>query len=97
MSKGFTRRISDNEIVKRSGFLEFIKKNSEVLADRGFKDIASDIMSKGGILIKPASTTAGMVFTAEEAKHCKTVAAIRVHIERVIVKLRDFDFFTLTS
>lgn len=92
MSKGFTGRISDNEIVKRSGFLEFIKQNTEVLADRGFKDVAPDIMSKGGILIKPPSTTAGMIYTAEEAKHCKTVAAIRIHIERVIGKLRNFVF-----
>lgn len=92
ISKGFTGRISDNEIVKRSGFLEFIKQNTEVLADRGFKDIAADIMSKGGILIKPPSTQAGMVFTAEEAAHCKTVAAIRIHIERVIGKLRNFVF-----
>ncbi|KAJ6639438.1 hypothetical protein Bhyg_12183, partial [Pseudolycoriella hygida] len=92
ISKGFTGRVTDNEIVKRSGFLEFIKENMEVLADRGFKDIAPDIMSKGGVLLKPPSTTAGIVFTAEEAKHCKTVAAIRIHIERVIRKLRYFAF-----
>lgn len=92
ISKGFTGRITDNEIVKRSGFLDFVKENMEILADRGFKSISPDIMSKGGISIKPPSTTSGMVFTAEEAKHCKTVAAIRIHIERVIGKIRNFVF-----
>lgn len=92
ISKGFTGRITDTEIIKRSGFLDFIKNNTEVLADRGFKDIAGDIMSKGGILIKPPSTKAGFVYTAEEAKMCKTVAAIRIHIERVIGRIRNFAF-----
>lgn len=92
ISKGFSGRITDNEIIKRSGFLDFIKKNTEILADRGFKDILPDIMSKGGILLKPPSTKAGIVYTAEEAKMCKTVAAIRIHIERVIGRIRNFAF-----
>lgn len=92
ISKGFSGRITDTEIIKRSGFLEFIKQNTEVMADRGFKDIAPDVMSKGGILIKPPSTKAGSIFTAEEAKMCKTIAAIRIHIERVIGRIRNFAF-----
>lgn len=92
ISKGFSGLITDNEIVKRSGFLEFIKENTAVMADRGFKDIAPHILSKGGILIKPPSTKAGLVYTAEEAKNCKIIAAIRIHIERVIGRLRNFSF-----
>lgn len=92
ISKGFSGRITDTEIIKRSGFLNFIKKNMEVMADRGFKDIAPDVMSKGGILIKPPSTKAGTIYTVEEAKMCKIVAATRIHIERVIGRVRNFAF-----
>lgn len=91
-SKGFTGRISDNEIVKRSGYLLNIKKNTEAMADRGFKESKSEIESRGGVLHKPPSTRAGIRFTKEEAKLCKSVAATRIHIERVIGKVRDFAF-----
>lgn len=92
ISKGFLGRVSDNEIVRRSGFLQFIKKGTVVMADRGFKDLESEISAIGGILIKPPSVTAGVVYTSEEANMCKSVAATRVHVERVIGKIRNFVF-----
>lgn len=84
ISKGFTGRITDNEIVKRSGFLDFIQENCEILADRGFKDIEVEVVSRGGKLLKPPSTEAGKIYTSEEAKLCKSIAAVRIHVERVI-------------
>lgn len=92
VSKGFLGRISDNEIVRRSGFLNFLKKGTCVMVDRGFKDLDSEILSIGAILIKPPSVTAGVIYTTEEAKLCKSVAATRIHVERVIGKIRNFDF-----
>lgn len=92
ISKGFSGRITDTEIIKRSGFLDFIKQNMEIMADRGFKDVAGDVISKGGILIKPPSTKAGTIYTAEEAAMCKVVAAVRIHIERAIGRVRHFAF-----
>lgn len=62
------------------------------MADRGFKDSKDAIESKGGILHKPPSTKAGIRFTKEEAKMCKSVAALRIYIERIIGKIRDFAF-----
>lgn len=57
----------------------------ELMADRGFKDIQSDIEMKGGVLHKPPSTKAGLKYTKEESKLCKSIAATRIHIERVIL------------
>lgn len=92
ISKGFLRRISDNEIVRRSGFPNFVKKGTVVMADRGFKDLQLEIMHLDGILIKPPSVTAGVIYTSDETKLCKSIAATRIHVERVIGKIRNFSF-----
>lgn len=92
ISKGFLGRISDNELVRRSGFLNLLKKGTVVMADRGFKDLNSEISANGAILIKPPSVTVGVVYTSEEEKMCKSVAATRIHVERVIEKIRIFAF-----
>lgn len=90
ISKGFLGRISDKEIVRRSGFLNFVKQGTIVMADRGFKDLNEDIIHKGGKLIKPPSVTTGVIYTVEEAKLCRSIAATRIHVERVIGNLRHF-------
>lgn len=92
ISIGFLGRISDNEIVRRSGFLKNLKAGTVVMADRGFKDLQAEISQIGGILIKPPSVTAGVIYTSEEAKLCKSIAATRIHVERVIGKIRRFTF-----
>lgn len=62
------------------------------MGDRGFKDLDSEVFAKGGKLIKPPSVTSGVIYTSEEAKLCKSVAATRIHVERVIGKIRNFAF-----
>lgn len=92
ISKGFLGRISDKEIVQGSVFLNFVKQGTIAIADRGFKDLNEDIIHKGGKLIKPPSvtTSTGVIYTVEEAKLCRSIAATRIHVERVIGNLRHF-------
>lgn len=50
ISKGFPGRASDQKIVNKSGYLDNINHGVGVLADRGFKNVASEVARKGGIL-----------------------------------------------
>lgn len=92
ISKGYGGRCSDQNITKNCGYLENLKPNTQVMADRGFKHLESLIQLKNCKLVKPPSVKSGEQLTAEEAKFAKTVAALRVHVERLIRRLREYRF-----
>ena len=83
---GYGGRVQDKDIVESSGFLSVAPKNCSVLADRGFK-----CMGNHGInFIVPPSKPRGRIFSLAKITMTKQVASLRVHIERVIKRLRDF-------
>lgn len=90
ISKGFPGRASDQKIVNKSGYLEHIKEGCGVLADRGFKNIAGDVSRKGGLLIRPPSVSQDDTLTKEEAMLAKEIAAVRIHVERLIRRIREY-------
>lgn len=90
ISEGFGGRISDLEIVKCSGYLDTLPPNSVVMADRGFKSIESLLAEKNCRLVRPPSASGGEAMTAEDVHFTKQVAALRIHIERVIKRYREF-------
>ena len=88
VSNMFTGSISDKEIVRKSGFLEHLHPGDVVMADKGFniqdllalhetKLIAPPLMKKGNISSKSSTAT-------------KRIAKPRVHVERLIRKLKCF-------
>ena len=88
VSKLFTGSISDKEIVKDSGFLEELQSGDVVMADKGFniqdllaihetKLLAPPLMRKGNLSADPSTAT-------------RRIARVRVHIERMIRKLKCF-------
>ncbi|KAL4713365.1 hypothetical protein ACJJTC_016833 [Scirpophaga incertulas] len=77
-------------VFEDSGFLDKLPLGSIVLADRGFKNIAHLLEQRGCTLLRPASVGSSSKPTAEEVLQTKRIAAIRVHVERCIGKLRDF-------
>lgn len=90
ISEGFGGRISDLEIVKHSGYLDILPPNSVVMADRGFKSIESLLSGKKCRLVRPPSVSDGQEMSAEDVHFTKQVAALRIHIERVIKRFREF-------
>lgn len=90
ISEGFGGRISDLEIVKSSGYLDVLPRNSVVMADRGFKSIESLLQTKGSRLVRPPSVATGGNLTKEEVRLTRQVAALRIHIERAIRRYREF-------
>ena len=86
ISPGYGGRVQDKDIVESFGFLSVAPKNCSVLADRGFKCMGN----RGIYFIVPPSKPRGRIISLAEITMTKQVASLRVHIERVIKRLRDF-------
>lgn len=91
ISKGAGGRISDQEIVRNSGFLDKLSKNTMVMADRGFKSIELDLRIKKCTLVRPPSTNASKKMNRDEVMANKRIASLRIHVERAIGRLREFE------
>ncbi|KAJ8931195.1 hypothetical protein NQ314_015928 [Rhamnusium bicolor] len=90
ISEGFGGRITDKEIVEASNYLNILPPNCDVMADRGFKGIGGLLNKKNCNLIRPPSVQTGTQCTKQEVKESKRIASLRIHIERVIRRLREF-------
>lgn len=88
ISNLFSGSISDKEIVKRSCFMEKLNPGDVVMADKGFniqdllalhhtRLLAPPIMRKGNVSSKATTVT-------------RRIAKVRVHVERMIRKLKCF-------
>lgn len=86
-------RATDITVVNKSGFLSLIKPGMMIMADRGFKNIDQDLSEREASLVRPPSTSAQLgSMSKADARLTKQVAALRIHIERVIGRLRHFNF-----
>lgn len=90
ISPGYGGRSSDMEIVKSSGYLTALPSGSSVLADRGFKHIETLLQPKKCKLLRPPSVQTDVKPTKEEVIYTKQIASVRIHVERVIRRLREF-------
>ena len=91
---------SDKYITKESGFQDKIKLGDEVMADRGF--VIRDLLltRKATLKIPPFTTKCkwgkGKRLNEEEVKKTKSIAKHRIHVERVIERLKNFRTFETT-
>jgi len=60
------------------------------MADRGFKGIQTLLLDKNCELIRPPSVSTNAKLSKEEALETKRIASLRIHIEKVIRRLRKF-------
>lgn len=92
VSVGYGGRISDKAIVEKSGLIDCLPENAIIMADRGFKEIEALLVTKNIKLLRPPSVYKSNKPTKEEVMQTKVVASLRVHIERVIRRVREFRF-----
>ncbi|GBP70743.1 hypothetical protein EVAR_51042_1 [Eumeta japonica] len=97
VSKGYAGRISDVNIVENSKFLDSLPPNACILADRGFKNIADYLSLKGFTLMRPPSVSSGCKLSKAEARLTKQIASLRIHVERVIRRVREFGMLKMHS
>ncbi|XP_022823544.1 uncharacterized protein LOC111354348 isoform X2 [Spodoptera litura] len=97
VSNGYAGRISDVNLLEDSNFLECLPAGSYILADRGFKHLESYLAQKGFVLLRPPSVPAGTKLSKAEVKQTKQIASLRIHVERVIRRLREFSILKMHS
>ncbi|KAJ8963782.1 hypothetical protein NQ317_012694 [Molorchus minor] len=84
LSNGFGGRTSDVKIVEHSEYLKILRRSCSVMADRGFKRIDVLLQPLECKPVRPPSVKTGTKSIKEEVLETKRIAALRIHIERVI-------------
>ncbi|KAL1487063.1 hypothetical protein MTO96_008366 [Rhipicephalus appendiculatus] len=92
VSELFTGSSSDRVCVIRSGFLDFkFDDEDAVMADKGFH--IEDLLEKKGVKLNLPPFLKGGTFSPEEVKSTKEIAALRIHVERRIQRIKAFHIF----
>lgn len=90
VSKCWGGRVSDKVITLRSGLLDLLEPGDGVMADRGFL-IDEAIAAKNAILIRPAFTRGQKQMPIRSIEDSRQQSTLRIHIERLNERLKNFD------
>lgn len=90
ISKGYGGRTSDAVIFQNCGYLEVLPENCAVMADRGFKKIETFLNKKNCNLVRPPSVINKEQMSKDDVLLTRRIASVRIHIERIIKRVRDF-------
>ena len=88
LSKVYSRCISDVHITEKSGFLDKLSERDDVMADRGF-NICHLLLPKKCTLNIPAFSH-GKRLSKKAVKRSRRIAAVRIHVERAIRRMKTF-------
>ena len=97
VSGGRPGRASDMDLVRSSGYLDCLRSESTVLADRGFKELETELTKHGCSLVRPPSVRNNEKLEADEVVRMRTIAGLRIHIERVIARVRVYKMLAMHS
>ena len=84
----YTGSISDKEIVRESGFLEHLESGDVVMADKGFNIQDLLALRETRLLAPPLMRKSNVCAGSSTAT--RRIATVRVHVERMIRKLKGF-------
>ena len=88
----FPGSTSDKEITVLSGFLEKLNHGDQVMADKGF-NCQDELASVGASPVIPTFLDKKVQFSSKETKHNKVVASLRVHVERLMERIKNWHIF----
>lgn len=88
----FPGSTSDKEITVLSGFLEKLNHGDQVMADKGF-NCQDELASVGATLVIPTFLDKKVQFSSKETNHNKVVASLRVHVERLMERIKNWHIF----
>ncbi|WAR07400.1 hypothetical protein MAR_017358 [Mya arenaria] len=93
VSRAWGGRASDKKITLNSeGFMDNLKTGDAVMADRGF-NVAMEFKKKGVQLLIPDFKGRDRAqITAEEAKRSEYISKARIHVERIIQRIKTFTY-----
>lgn len=87
ISKCYGGRSSDSAITVDCGLLNLLEPGDEVMADKGFPGIKSSLEDKHVLIVMPPFLHNGR-FTSEEVDETYKVASVRIHVERMIQRVK---------
>lgn len=90
MSRAYGGRATDAFITVDSGLFSLLEPEYVVLADKGFPGVRIDAAEANAILVMPPFSSGGN-FTAEEMAETYKVASVRIHVERMIQRVKNFN------
>lgn len=91
ISNCYGGRTSDSQITIDSGILDLLEPGDVVLADKGFPGIQTvlDENGKGVVIVMPPFLRDPQ-FSAEDVENTYNIAKVRIHIERIMQRLRIY-------
>lgn len=93
VSSLYTGSISDTELVERSGILSLLKNGDEIMADRGFT--IQELLAPLGVGLNiPPFLGRRSQMDGTEVVETQQIASPRIHIERAIHRVKEFDIVT---
>ena len=95
LSPGWGGRTSDKQLTIESGVLEFLIFGDSILADKGFL-IAGEVAARGAVLAIPSFTRGKSQMPAKDVDQSRKIAHVRIHVERVIGRLKTFKILNST-
>ena len=87
ISEGWGGRVSDKHVAENSHLLANIMPGDTILADRGF-DIRDSVGLYCATVTIPAFTKGKKQLSGIEVEQTRTIANVRIHVERVIGNIR---------
>ncbi|XP_066593152.1 uncharacterized protein [Prorops nasuta] len=98
LSEAYGGRATDSQITIASKFLQLLQPGDVVLADKGFPQIKTMIDDSGkGILVVMPPFLRNECFTASEVEETQTIASIKIHIERIMQRIKTFHIMSKFS
>jgi len=92
VSKCYGGRAGDCFITNDCGIINLIEPGDVVLADKGFPTIRTQIKDKNAVFVMPPFLH-NPQFSAEEVEETYNIASVRIHIERIMQRIKDFYIF----
>lgn len=77
--------------------MDVLPEKCALMADRGFKQIQSILDKKNIELVRPPSVLSQQKSKKEEVLLTKRIASLRIHVERVIRRIREFSLLEAHS
>ncbi|KAJ8316468.1 hypothetical protein KUTeg_004805 [Tegillarca granosa] len=91
VSDAWGGRISDRQLVIKSGFLDMLEPGDNIMADKGFT--ISDLLKERKCTLNIPPFKTKDQFSVEEVFNTQEIAKLRIHVERKIGRVKDFHIF----
>ncbi|RLU15714.1 hypothetical protein DMN91_011469 [Ooceraea biroi] len=92
VSKCYGGRAGDCFITNDCGIIDLIEPGNLVMADKGFPTIRTQVENKNAVFVMPPFLR-NPQFSAEEVEETYNITSVRIHIERIMQRIKDFNIF----